>query len=216
MKLGVFDSGIGGEAIASSLQLAFPSADIICLNDRSNLPYGDKSAEEIRQLTNNAIQPLIGSDVIVIACNSATTAALNWLRQLYPEQKFIGIEPMVKPAAAITKTGIIAVCATPATLASERYRALKSTYAPGITVIEPDCRSWAAMVEDNSINEAIIAKQIEPALDAEADVIVLGCTHYHWIKDEVETVCNGKAQVLEPSTAIAAQVQTLIGSNVQL
>src|SRR5688500_4451990 len=121
MKLGIFDSGIGGEAVAASLHAAFPAAEIVTVNDREHLPYGDRTAEDITALTDAAIQPLLAGncDVIVIACNSATAAAIETLRARYPEQLFVGLEPMIKPAAAMTKTGTIAVCATPATLGSD-------------------------------------------------------------------------------------------------
>lgn len=211
MKLGVFDSGIGGKAIAESLRQHFPDAIITAIDDHEHLPYGDKTSDEIRALTDTAIQPLIGNDIIVIACNSATAAAIDWLRAKYPTQKFVGIEPMIKPAAAATKAGIIAVCATPATLTSERYRNLKRAYASNITVIEPDCSTWAKMIEDNNINEIIISKQIEDTIAQGADVIVLGCTHYHWIDKLVSKIAAGRAQIFEPSKAIAIQVEKLCG-----
>jgi glutamate racemase len=213
MKLGVFDSGVGGEAIAISLQTNFPSAKITTVNDRTHIPYGNKSADEIRQLTDEAIQPLLGSDVIIIACNSATAAAIDWLRKKYVGQKFIGIEPMVKSAAAATKTGVIAVCATPATLKSERYRSLKDTFASHLSVVEPDCSNWAELIEDNLINEQHIDQMIQACIGRGADVIVLGCTHYHWIKEEIVNAVSGKAVVLEPSEAIGLRVKELLGHN---
>ncbi len=105
MKIGVFDSGVGGEAIASALQNSFVDAEIIVVNDTKNIPYGDKAPAKIIALTDTAIQPLLNSncDVIVIACNSATLAAIDVLRSTYPAQLFIGIEPMVKSAAQLTK-----------------------------------------------------------------------------------------------------------------
>ena len=214
MKIGVFDSGIGGKAVALSLQRAFPEAALHVVDDHKNVPYGSKSAEEIIMLTDAAIQPLLndGCDVIVIACNSASAAAIELLRDRYPEQRFIGLEPMVKPAANATKSGIIAVCATPATLSSERYQRLLTTYAKGITVIEPDCSNWAYMIENNQINEAAIVMAIEGAIDSGADVIVLACTHYHWIKDMITQIASGRAIVLEPSEAIANRVQFLLES----
>jgi glutamate racemase len=212
MKLGVFDSGIGGEAIARSLQDAFPAAEVITVNDKTHLPYGSRTEAEIRLLTDQAIQPLLQAacDVIVIACNTATTIALEGLRQKYPHQKFIGIEPMVKPATALTKSGVIAVCATPRTLTSERYGALKNAYAKNTTVLEPDCSDWAYMIENHAVNRQKIDTQIRDLLDQHADVIVLGCTHYHWIKDLIEQSVAGKAAVIEPSSAIAARVKGLL------
>lgn len=212
MKLGVFDSGIGGEAIAASLATAFPQADIMTVNDKAHMPYGSRGAEEIVSLTDKAIQPLLTAqcDVIVIACNTATTTALPTLRKKYPAQKFIGIEPMVKPACALTKTGVVAVCATPVTLASERYAKLVAEYAHGVSLIEPDCSDWAYMIENNAVNEEKIAAVVADVIKQGADVIVLGCTHYHWIKELIEQSANGDAMVLEPSNAIAARVSELL------
>jgi glutamate racemase len=210
MKLGVFDSGIGGEAVAQALQRRFPDATITSVNDKENVPYGDKSHEEIRALTDAAIELLLGNDVIVIACNSATASAIEWLRERYPTQLFIGLEPMIKPAAVATKSNVIAVCATPATLTSERYRTLKDTYAQDVTVLEPDCSTWAKMIEDNTVNERQIADQITQLIDQKADVIVLGCTHYHWIKDDILKLTQDRAAVIDPSDAIADRVADLL------
>lgn len=163
-------------------------------------------------LTNTAIQPLLRADcdVIVLACNTATALAIETLRRRYPRQRFIGIEPMIKPAAAHTATGIIAVCATPATLASQRYQQLLADYAGDLGVIEPDCSSWARMIEDNDINHAAIAAVIDDVCRRGADVIVLGCTHYHWIKEFVINQAAGRADILEPSEAIGRRVAALL------
>jgi glutamate racemase len=212
MKLGVFDSGIGGEAVAKALQITFPAAEMMVVNDRVNVPYGDKSKSEVIALTDKAIQPLLaaGCDVIIIACNTATALAIEALRSLYPAQKFIGIEPMIKTAARLTTKGIIAVCATPATLKSDRYRELIRKYAKDLTVIEPDCSTWAYRIENSQINHEIIQQVITNACDRGADVIVLGCTHYHWIKEDILIVTNSRAQVIEPSEAIGRRVQQLL------
>lgn len=212
MKIGVFDSGIGGEAMANALQLTFPDATIKTVNDHDNVPYGDKNDEQIIELTEAAIQSLLrdSCDVIVIACNTATAVAIEPLRQKYPDQKFIGIEPMIKTAANDTKTNIIAVCATPATLASDRYGKLVNKYASHVTILEPDCSGWAYMIEHNEINEQEIAKVVDDMCERGADVIVLGCTHYHWIKDLVQKLTNERAVVLEPSEAIGRRVSELL------
>lgn len=212
MKIGVFDSGIGGEAVAAALAEEFPQAEIITVNDSSNLPYGDKSAEEVLNLTDAAIQPLLKAsvDILVIACNTASTLALPKLRRAYPNQLFIGIEPMIKPAAAATKTGIIGVCATPATLTSRRYDSLKKTFAKTKTIFEPDCSSWAGMIEKGAVNESLIKKQVDGMIKSGADVIVLGCTHYHWIRRLIEDEAAGRAVVLEPSSAIGRRVRNLL------
>jgi glutamate racemase len=212
MKLGVFDSGIGGEAVAAALRVTYPEAAIITVNDQAHVPYGNKTPSEVLSLTEAALQPLLTSecDVIILACNTATALAIEPLRQRYPQQKFIGIEPMIKTAATLTKTGTIAVCATPATIKSDRYHELIKKYGADLTTIEPDCSTWAYMIENNQINHHVIEQTITEMCDQGADVIVLGCTHYHWIKDTIIEYANGRAQVIEPSEAIGRRVQQLL------
>jgi len=212
MKLGIFDSGIGGEAIANSLHATFPEAEIITVNDHSNVPYGDKTPEKVISLTDAAIQPLLASncDMIILACNTATALAIETLRARYPGQKFIGIEPMIKTAAAKTTSNTVAVFATPATLSSERYGQLIHTYAPHLSILEPDCSTWAYMIENNTVNHIEIKNVIEDVCQRGADVIVLGCTHYHWIKELVVQLANGRAVVIEPSEAIGRRVDQLL------
>lgn len=212
MKLGIFDSGIGGEAIAASLKKTFPNTEIITVNDRQNLPYGDKSPAEVVLLTDAAIQPLLqlGCDIIIIACNTATALAIEPLRSKYPQQKFIGIEPMIKPASSLTKSGIIAVCATPATLESERYKTLVRKYGQHLEIIEPDCSQWAYLIENNQLNSTHITDTINDLCARGADVIVLGCTHYHWIKELITELAAGRAQIIEPSDAIGRRVKQLL------
>ena len=212
MKLGVFDSGIGGEAVAASLRITFPDAKIITVNDRKNVPYGDKTPDQVISLTDAAIQPLIKTscDVIILACNTATSLAIEALRAEYPNQKFIGVEPMIKAAAAKTTSNTIAVFATPATLASERYSQLVQTYAAHLSILEPDCSTWAFMIENDSINHNEIKNIIEDVCQRGADVIVLGCTHYHWIKDLIIQLTNGRAEVIEPSKAIGRRVKSFL------
>lgn len=212
MKIGVFDSGIGGKAIAESLQRDFPDAEIIRIDDHENVPYGDKSLAEVRRLTNSALQPLLAArcDAIVIACNTATAAAIEFLRGKYPHQNFIGLEPMVKPATKQTKTGVIAICATPGTLSSERYRNLKHTYGHGVTILEPDCSDWARMIENDELNKLVIRNTIDDMVAENTDIIVLACTHYHWIRELIEQAVAGRAQILDPSAAITRRVRNIL------
>jgi glutamate racemase len=212
MKLGIFDSGIGGEAVAVALQKTFPTADMLVVNDKENVPYGDKTADQVIALTNTAIQPLLLAhcDIIILACNTATALAIETLRNTYPDQKFIGIEPMIKSAAANTRSGIVVVCATPATLKSHRYHNLVNRYGHSLTILEPDCRNWAYWIENNQLNRAHIAYVVETACQQGADVIVLGCTHYHWIKELIVELAAGRAVVIEPSDAIGRRVVQLL------
>jgi glutamate racemase len=212
MKLGVFDSGIGGRAVAEALARSFPEAIIITVNDAQNVPYGDKAPDDVVTLTDKAIQPLLTQhcDIIVLACNTATALAISTLRDRHPTQKFIGIEPMVKTAASTTKSKVVAVCATPATLASARYKALIAKHATHLTILEPDCSTWAYMIENNRINRQKIIDVINAVCEEGADVIVLGCTHYHWIKSMIAEIAGDRAVILEPSEAISQRVASLI------
>lgn len=210
-KIGVFDSGVGGLSVANAIEKAHPSYDVVYVNDRKNVPYGAKTPAVLLGLVTPILQNLVaeGCEVIVIACNTVTTTLITQLREIIPVP-FIGIEPMVKPAAERTKTGIIAVCATPATLASERYKWLVSTYAADKTIIEPDCSQWSYMIEHNKVNDVFIAAQIEEMCAAGADVIVLGCTHYHWIEEKIRDLAAGRAEIIQPEQAIIRQLQRIL------
>ncbi|USN96354.1 MAG: glutamate racemase [Candidatus Nomurabacteria bacterium] len=215
IKIGVFDSGVGGEAVAERLRQLFPEAKIISVNDSANVPYGTKAAHEITRLTDSAIQPLLKAkcDAIVIACNTATTNAINHLRATYPKVHFVGIEPMVKPAAKLTKTSVIAVLATPSTLKSHRYAELKRQWAPKLTVIEPDCANWASFIERGELQRVDVHVAVHEALRWHSDVIVLGCTHYHWLKDRIQAIAGPSVRVLEPSDAIGARIESLLSTD---
>jgi glutamate racemase len=210
-KIGVFDSGIGGLSVKKAVERALPEAEVLFRSDREHMPYGDKSPQEVLGYAVPILEDLVreGCEVIVIACNTVTTTLITELREQITVP-LVGIEPMVKPAAEQTKTGIIAVCATPATLASKRYAWLKGTYAQGVKVIEPDCSRWAYMIEHNEVNQAALAKQIDEVCAAGADVIVLGCTHYHWIQELIQAMTKGRAVVIQPKEAIGEQVKTVL------
>jgi glutamate racemase len=208
--IGVFDSGVGGKSVANAIQKAIPNDKVIYVEDRKNIPYGTKTPAELKALTLPILNKLSKEcDVIVIACNTVTTTIIEDLRTSLPVP-LIGLEPMVKPAAEQTKTGVIAVCATPTTLASKRYQWLKEIYAKGVKVIEPDCSDWTSMIESNQVNRERIQQPIEHSLAQGADVIVLGCTHYHWIEDLINDIVQDKAQVLQPEQPVIKQLKKVL------
>lgn len=209
MQIGVFDSGKGGKLVARQLQKTLPSCTFVVVDDSKNVPYGSRAEQEIIELTETAIQPLLATcPIIVIACNTATTAAIAHLRNTYPRTKFIGIEPMIKPAQATTKTGRFTVLATPHTLASKRYKELKNTFGSMATIDEPDTRDWARKIEDDRAHE-IDLSPIVASIDQGSDTLVLACTHYIALKDSLQTSYPAVA-VLEPTEAIAQQLARLI------
>lgn len=211
MKIGVFDSGVGGRSVANAIRRSLPEHEVIYAQDRKNVPYGTKSPEVLFELVRPILEELVnkGCDVIVVACNTVTTTIIKDLRKvlLVP---LVGIEPMVKPAAQLTKTGTVAVCATPTTLASKRYKELKEKYASDVVVIEPDCSRWADMIEKDAIDQALIRDVTEESIQRGADVIVMGCTHYHWIEKIVERIALGRAIVLQPEEPVIAQLKRVI------
>lgn len=212
-KIGVFDSGIGGLSVAKAIERALPDLVVVFRDDRAHMPYGDKSPEEVLGYVVPILKEMVrdGCQVIVIACNTVTTTHITELRERI-SVPLVGIEPMVKPAAEQTKTNIIAVCATPATLASKRYAWLKDQFASDVTVLEPDCSRWAYMIEHNQINEEFIEGQINELCDKGADVIVLGCTHYHWIEDLINKLVRGRAIVIQPEQPVVAQLKRVLAT----
>jgi glutamate racemase len=211
VKIGVFDSGVGGLSIVRSIQKGLPDLEITYKDDKKHVPYGTRSVEEIHNFVRPIFQEFIneGCQVIVVACNTVTTNLIEQLRQEFTVP-LIGIEPMVKPAATATKTRVIAVCATPRTLASDRYGWLKQQYATSIKVLEPDCSDWASMIEANTLDREKIAKTIEGVIAENADQIVLGCTHYHWIEQIITDMAQGRAEIIQPEQALVKQLKRVL------
>jgi glutamate racemase len=211
MRVGVFDSGVGGQSVINAIKKELPELEIVYKDDKKHLPYGSKSVEEVHQFVRPIFKEFIedGCQVIVIACNTVTTNLISQLREEF-SVPMVGMEPAIKPAAEATKTKIIAVCATPRTLASDRYKWLKKQYAKNVKVLEPNCSDWALMIENNQIDSDKIANTIKEILDKGADQIVLGCTHYHWIEDEIKQLTNGKAHVIQPEQPVVRQLKKVV------
>lgn len=213
MKIGVFDSGVGGLAVVNAIKNELPSLEVIFKDDREHLPYGTKTIEQIHGYVRPIFEKFIeeGCRIIVVACNTVTTNLIEQLRNEF-DIPMIGMEPMVKPAAENSKTGVIAVCATPRTLSSKRYAWLKDTYAKDVKVVEPDCSDWTMLIENNDIDREKIENRLKESLDMGADQIVLGCTHYHWIEEIIQKVAGQKAQVIQPEEAVVAQLKKVLSS----
>jgi glutamate racemase len=211
MKIGVFDSGVGGLSVANAIQKALPQHDVLLREDHEHIPYGTRNPQEILGFVKPIFQSLVeeGCAVIVVACNTVSTNLIEELRQEF-KIPLIAMEPMVKSAAEQTESGVIAVCATPATLKSSRYQWLKDTYAPDCKVVEPDCSDWAYMIEHNQVDIATITHRIKEVLDEGADVIVLGCTHYHWIEQAIQSLAEGRAKVIQPEQAVIHHLKRVL------
>ncbi|HET9850199.1 MAG TPA: glutamate racemase [Candidatus Saccharimonadales bacterium] len=210
-KIGVFDSGVGGLAVIAAIKKELPNVEIIFKSDKAHFPYGTRSIDNIYGFVKPIFDGLAseGCQVIVVACNTVTT---NLIERLRAELKIplIGIEPMVKPAAAATKTGAIAVFATPRTLASTRYSWLKEQYAKGVKVIEPDCSDWAYLIENRQIDRSKIEAIVNGVCAQGADQLVLGCTHYHWIEELIREIAVGRAEILQPEVPVVDTLKTAL------
>lgn len=211
LKIGVFDSGIGGLSVVNAIKLALPECQIVFKNDAKNLPYGNKDPDVLYGLVEPILKNLVesGCNIIVVACNTVTTTLINKLRQNITVP-LIGMEPMVKPASKKTKSGIIAVFATPTTLSSSRYYDLKNNHAHNIKVLEPDCSDWSTMIEANTIDNQKIIDTVNLVCDKGADTLVLGCTHYHWIEDLIKQIAGNRAEVLQPEPFVINQIKRVI------
>ena len=211
MLVGVFDSGKGGQIVAERLQKFFPQHEFLVVNDRENLPYGDKTTAEILRLTDAAIQPLLTqTKIIIIACNTVTAVAIDDLRAKYPDHKFIGFEPAIKPAVSDSKVEKIMVLATPATLRSNKYQNLKQRVASGVTVIEPDCSTWASKIENGQFSNQDLEPIVALANEEQVDEIVLGCTHYLDVEQELRNTLPPTVKIVEPVAAVARRLEAVI------
>ena len=209
--IGVFDSGVGGLTILRAVRQALPCENLVYVADAAHVPYGEKSPQQIRDRAMAIGGFLVGQSakVIVVACNTATAAAIDHLRERLCVP-IVGVEPAVKPAVAATRSGVVGVLATPATLASERYRGLIERFAAGVCIVGQPCAGLAEHIERGEIDgertEQLLRGFVEPLLAAHADVIVLGCTHYPLVAHIVQRIAGPGVAVIENGTAVAKEV----------
>ena len=211
-KIGVFDSGVGGLSVLSEIRRLLPETDLTYLADRANAPYGQRSLHHVRKLAEACTDVLLGlgMDLIVVACNTASAAALHHLRELHPEVPFVGMEPAIKPATALTRNKVIGILATTATFQGELFSSLVGRFADGVTLINQACPGWAELVEAGVVTgkgaESTIARYLDPVLTAGADTLVLGCTHYPFLRPLIVARGGSHLAVVDPSPAVARQV----------
>lgn len=214
--VGFFDSGVGGKCIEAAFKALCPKEETIYIADSEHCPYGNKNAEEIIRLSEASTKKLLkaGAKMIVVACNTATAAAIDYLRAKYPETPFVGLEPAVKPAALKSKTGVVAVLATEGTFNGRLYKETSARFAKNVVVLTVVADEFVLMVERGETSgkkaEAAVRKRLEPLLAAGADHIVLGCTHFPHLKPLMEKVAEGKAEIVDPSEAVARQAKRVL------
>lgn len=213
--IGILDSGVGGLSVFNEIRALLPHEDIIYYGDSAWCPYGPRHPEAIQRRVFAITDHLLaqGCKLIVIACNSATIAAVEALRASYPVP-FVGMEPAVKPAANLTASGTIGVLATEASLAGEKFHRLLHLHAGGVKVITRPCPNFVKLVERGELDtpraHAIVEEETQPLLDAGADVLVLGCTHYPFLRPVIEQQAGPQAKVIDSGQAVARHVQELL------
>ena len=215
--IGVYDSGFGGLSVWRELYRALPEESIIYLGDGKNCPYGQKPAEEIRHLATKSVQELLsrGCKMIVVACNTATAAAIEHLRAMFPDLPFVGLEPAVKPACKSTRSGVVGVIATERSLKSEKFLATLAKYGDGVEVIKAVGKGFVEAVEANAEDcastEQVVRAVVEPIIDRGADVLVLGCTHYPFLKDVIAKVVGERnVEIIDSGEAVEKRVESLL------
>ncbi|MDR1862267.1 MAG: UDP-N-acetylmuramoyl-L-alanine--D-glutamate ligase [Candidatus Ancillula sp.] len=210
-KILVFDSGEGGRYVANELQKVRPNDELIVVTDPENVPYGAKTADEVYSLTVAKIQEYMTKvDLVVLACNTATALAIDRLRKMYPDTVFVGFEPMIKPASLATSTGKIAVLATPGTLKSARYAMLKSKWAQGFEVYEPNCADWAKLIEKGEWTSKNATELVNLVQKEGIDQVILACTHYLNVQPELEELLGENVRILQPLDAISRRISCLL------
>ncbi len=214
--IGVFDSGVGGLSVLREIRRELPHEHIIYFGDQANVPYGSKSLLEVRQLSENVTRHLLERDakLIVVACNTASAAALHYLRETFPGTPFVGMEPAVKPAAEHTRTGKVGVLATPATFQGELYASVVERFAQGVTLYQDALPGLVAEVEAGRLKgkktRRILENALKPMLAEGIDTVVLGCTHYPFVIPLIQQIVGPDVQVIDPAPAIARQVRRVL------
>jgi len=215
---GIFDSGVGGLSVWRQVVHHLPDESVIYLADQAHVPYGQRSAQEIRAYCSAIAAELIamGCKAIVVACNTASAVALESLRQAFPQLPIVGLEPAVKPAVELTRSGVVGVMATPATFQGELYRATVGRWAADITVVEQVCIGLADLVEMGELEgercDALLRSFLDPMLAAGADTIVLGCTHYPFVIEAIRRLVGPAFAVLDPAPAVARHLGELLAA----
>ncbi|MBP5538741.1 MAG: glutamate racemase, partial [Bacteroidales bacterium] len=210
---GIFDSGSGGLSVLREMLKVLPGEDYLYFSDNAHCPYGEKSPEYICERADEITAMMLakGCDVVVVACNTATAAAISHLRAKFAIP-FVGMEPAVKPAAALTRSGVVGVLATEGTLKGKKYHLIRNRYADNVKVVEQVGKGFVELVESACLEgphaEAVVRESIRPLVEAGADTIVLGCTHYPFLSQTIACVASQLApqtdfNLIDPAPAVA-------------
>lgn len=220
--IGVFDSGVGGLSVLREIRLRLPRESLLYLADSGYVPYGEKSPEFIRERCRSIAAFLLrqGAKALVLACNTATAAGIAELRELYPQIPLVGMEPAVKPAARATRTGVVGVLATTGTLKSARFAALLDRFASDVRVITQPCPGLVECIEAGELNapatRALLATFVQPLLEQGCDTLILGCTHYPFIKPLLAEMVPSTVTLVDTGAAVARQLEAVLAESSRL
>jgi glutamate racemase len=214
--IGIFDSGVGGLSVLRAIRSFLPGENILYVADQEHIPYGTQPKSLIKDFSIGITDFLLskGAKLIVVACNTASAAALHDLRVNFPDVPFVGMEPALKPAAATTYTGVVGVLATPTTFAGDLYASLVDRFGNGIEIFQSTCPGLVEQIEqgelDTPATQAILQDALFPMLEAGVDTIVLGCTHYPFVIPLIEWITGPEVRTIDPAPAIARQTDRLL------
>lgn len=217
--IGFFDSGVGGLSIYRAVNELLPQYATMYVSDNAHVPYGPRTHQQVRQYTTAIVRFLLEhhANPIIIACNTASGASLQHLRNEFPSTHFIGLVPAIKPAAETTRTGRIGVLATPGTFSGKLYMQVKTQFASNVVVYQDTCPGLVEEIESGRVmqptSRIILEQALRPMIDKNIDRLVLGCTHYPFAVDVIRDIVGDQIEIIEPGQAIARRTQFIIDAN---
>jgi glutamate racemase len=217
-RIGVFDSGVGGLSVLRELRRALPGHALHYVADSGHAPYGERDEAHVIDRSMRVVSHLVehGAQAVVIACNTATAAAVSQLRATWPQLPFIGVEPGIKPALALSRNGRIGVMATAATLSSDKFQRLVVTHGAGKFIQLQACVGLAAAIERGELDApellALIDAHCRPLREADVDTVVLGCTHYPFVQAAIQGALGAHVHIVDTAVAVARHAATLLAT----
>lgn len=214
--IGVFDSGVGGLSVLRAIRAQMPEEHVIFFGDQVHIPYGPRPMEQIREFSETITRFLLEREakIIVVACNTASAAALKYLRETFPDVSFVGMEPAVKPAAEHTQTGKVGVLATPATFQGALYASVVERFAHGVELFQNTCSGLVQQIEQGNLNgletRRILVEALLPMLEKNIDTVVLGCTHYPFVIPLIQQIVGEDVRVIDPAPSVAKQIRRVL------
>ncbi len=214
--IGVFDSGVGGLSILRAIRAQMPEEPILYFGDQGHIPYGPRPLQQVRDFSEGITRFLLGRDakLVVVACNAASAAALTYLREIFPQVDFVGMEPAIKPAAEHTETGVVGVLATPATFQGALFASVVERFAGGVQLLKDACPGLVQRIEagdlDGPETRRILEKALHPMLERHIDTVVLGCTHYPFVIGLIQNIVGPNVRVIDPAPAVARQAGRML------